>query len=42
MSRAGQDRFQKFLFPDRDQPPWQRALLGAVCALADKTDRWLS
>jgi hypothetical protein len=42
MSRAGQDRFQKFLFPTSEQPPWQRALLGAVCKLADRTDRWLS
>ncbi len=42
MSRAGQDRFQQFLFPTGDPPPWQRAALGALVALADTTDRWLA
>ncbi len=42
MSRSGQDRFQQFLFPSQEQPGWQRAMLHAVIAFADTTDRWLS
>ena len=42
MSRAGQDRFQELLFPTKPQPPWQRALLGAIVAAAEKSDRWLA
>jgi len=42
MSRQGQDRFQRFLFPTGEQPGWQRALLSAVVSAADATDRWLA
>src|SRR5262249_19426442 len=42
MSREGQDRFQEFLFPTKAQPAWQRTLLGAMIAMADRSDRWLA
>jgi hypothetical protein len=42
MSRRGQDRFQRFLFPSGDEPAWQRALHTAVVAVAASSDRWLA
>ncbi len=42
LSKTGQDRFQDFLFPKQTQPPWQRALLGALIDAATRTDRWLA
>jgi hypothetical protein len=42
MSRQGQDRFQRFLFPTGDEPAWQRALHTAVVAAASSSDRWLA
>jgi hypothetical protein len=42
MSRRGQDRFHRFLFPKGDQPSWQRALRTAFVAAAKSSDRWLA
>ena len=42
LSRDGQDRFQRFLFPHAEQPSWQRALRSAMIAAAQTTDRWLA
>jgi hypothetical protein len=42
MSRAAQDRFQELFFPAKEPPAWQRALLGAMNAVALRTDRWLA
>jgi hypothetical protein len=42
ISRAGQDRFQELFFPSKPQPPWKRALLGAMVQVATRTDAWLA
>ena len=41
MSRAAQDRFQELFFPSKPPGPVQRAVLGALATIADRTDRWL-
>lgn len=42
MSRAGQDRFQELFFPSKPQSGWQRALLGTLVKISERTDRWLA
>ena len=42
MSRAGQDRFQELFFPTKPHTGWQRALLGTLVKLSERTDRWLA
>jgi hypothetical protein len=42
MSKQGQDRFQRFLFPDGTEPAWQRRALGALMRVSAWTDRWLA
>jgi hypothetical protein len=42
ISRAGQDRFQELFFPTRPQTGWQRALLGTLVKISERTDRWLA
>jgi len=42
ISRAGQDRFQELFFPTKPQTGWQRALLGTLVKISERTDRWLA
>jgi hypothetical protein len=45
ISRAGQDRSNRFLFPPGDEPPrsrWQKEALRALMSLAERGDRWLA
>jgi len=42
MSRAAQDRFQELFFPTKPQLGWQRALLGTLVKISERTDRWLA
>ncbi len=42
LSRSGQDRFQELMFPTKAQSIWQRRLMSAAVAVADRTDRWLA
>jgi hypothetical protein len=44
MSRAGQDRVNRFLFPKdgQERPTWQEPLLRALITLAERGDRWLA
>ncbi|HWM87571.1 MAG TPA: hypothetical protein VNO33_17075, partial [Kofleriaceae bacterium] len=45
VSRAGQDRINRFLFPPETGAPrsrWQTEALRAVVLLAERGDRWLA
>jgi hypothetical protein len=44
MSRAGQDRINRFLFPreDAERPAWQAPMLRALIRVAERGDRWLA
>jgi hypothetical protein len=42
LSKEGQQRFQRFLFPDGTEPAWQRRALGALMTVSQWTDRWLA
>ncbi len=45
VSRAGQDRLNRFLFPPGDDAPrsrWQSEALRVVMSLAERGDRWLA
>jgi hypothetical protein len=42
MSKAGQDRLTKLLFPDEQSSQLHRRVLGTMAALARRGDRWLA
>lgn len=42
MSKTGQDRLTKLLFPDASSSELHRRILGAMAAVADRGDRWLA
>jgi hypothetical protein len=42
MSKQAQDAFQKFLFPEANQPEWQQRALRGLKRIAEKSDRWLA